>query len=84
MITDARRSWWRPSRRPPEDDAYTAWFNAHSRCTQALRAWSTAPLGQRAAAFRTYVEELELEEAAAAELRRLHLIRAEAWSTGFA
>ena len=63
---------WLPWRRPPVDDAYTAWFNAHSRCSQALRAWRSAAPGVRAAAYRTYLAELELEELAAAELARLH------------
>jgi len=33
---DAARTWWLRSRRRPVDDAYTAWFGAHSRCTQLL------------------------------------------------
>jgi len=56
--------WW------PVDDAYAAWFGAHSRCTQALRAWTTAAPGTRATAYRAYLAELELEEKAAAELER--------------
>lgn len=63
--------WTRP-RRPPADDAYTAWFNAHSRCTHALRVWRAAPRATRAAAHRAYLAELENEEAAALELERLH------------
>lgn len=69
---DAARTWFR-SRRHPVDDAYTAWFNAHSRCTQALRAWRVAAPKTRAAAYRAYLAELELEEAAAGELERLHV-----------
>ena len=68
---DAARTWLR-SRRLPVDDAYTAWFGAHSRCTQALRAWRTAAPGARAAAYRAYLVALGLEEAAAGELERLH------------
>ena len=70
---DAARTWWLHSRRRPVDDAYTAWFNAYSRCTQALRAWSAAGPGKRAAAYRAYLVELEMEEVAAGELERLHL-----------
>lgn len=69
---DAARSWWLRSRRLPVDDAYTAWFNAHSRCTQALRAWNTAAPGARRAAYRAYLAELALEEAAARRLEQLH------------
>lgn len=69
---NAARTWLR-SRRLPVDDAYTAWFNAHSRCTQALRAWRAATPRRRATAYRAYLAELELEEAAAGELERLHL-----------
>jgi hypothetical protein len=69
---DAARTWWLRSRRRPVDDAYTAWFGAHSRCTQALRAWSTAAPATRAAAYRAYLAELELEEEAASELERFH------------
>jgi hypothetical protein len=64
------RTWWHRWRRRPVDDAYTAWFGAHSRCTQALRAWSTAAPETRAAAYRAYLAELELEEQAAAALER--------------
>jgi len=64
---------WVHSRRRPVDDAYTLWFNAHSRCTQALRAWNLAAPARRAAAYRDYLAELELEEVAAFELERLHL-----------
>jgi hypothetical protein len=69
----ARTGWWPYSRRRPVDDAYTLWFNAHSRCTQALRAWNTAAPEARTAAYRVYVAELELEELAAGELEQLHL-----------
>jgi len=70
---DAARTWWLHARRLPVDDAYTAWFSAFSRCTQALRAWSTAPPATRAATYRAYLAELELEEAAAGRLEQLHL-----------
>ena len=63
---------WLRTRRPQVDDAYTAWFNAHSRCTQALKAWNAARGAARAAAYRAYLWELTLEEAAAAELERLN------------
>jgi hypothetical protein len=69
---DAARTWWLPSRRPPVDDAYTAWFNAQSRCTHALRAWNAAVPAARAAAYRVYLAELALEEAAARILEQLH------------
>jgi uncharacterized protein YciW len=70
---DAARTWWHHARRRPVDDAYTLWFNAHSRCTHALRAWSTAAPARRAAAYRAYLDELELEEEAAGMLERLHV-----------
>jgi hypothetical protein len=70
---DAARTWWLPSRRLPIDDAYTAWFNAHSRCTQALRAWNAAAPEARAAAYRAYQAELAIEEEAACELEHLNL-----------
>jgi uncharacterized protein YciW len=66
-------TWWLRSRRRPVDDAYTLWFNAHSRCTQALRAWRIAAPARRAAAYRAYLAELELEELAAGELEQLNL-----------
>jgi hypothetical protein len=66
------RIWGPRSRHRKVDDAYTAWFGAHSRCTQALRAWNAAAGAARAAAYRAYLIELTLEEAAAAELERLH------------
>jgi uncharacterized protein YciW len=71
-VYDAAREWWVPSGRLPVDDAYTEWFNAHSRCTQALRAWNAAPRRARAAAYRAYLAELRLEEAAARRLAQLH------------
>jgi hypothetical protein len=55
-------------RRPPVDDVYTAWFNANRRCGEALRAWREAAPTARPDAYRTYLAELELEAAAAAEL----------------
>jgi hypothetical protein len=70
--SDAARTWLR-SQRLPVDDAYTTWFNAHSRCAQALRAWRSAAPRARAAAYRAYLAELVLEEAAAGELERLHV-----------
>ena len=70
-LLDASHSRWLPSRRLPVDDAYTAWFNANSRCGQALRAWRDAARETRREAYRAYVAELALEEAAAAELERL-------------
>jgi hypothetical protein len=66
------RTWWLDSRRLPVDDAYTAWFNANSRCGQALREWRETASGDRPDAYRAYLAELELEEAAATELERLH------------
>jgi hypothetical protein len=57
----------------PIDDAYTAWFNAHSRCTQALRAWNAAAPGARAAAYSAYQAELAIEETAARKLEHLNL-----------
>jgi len=56
----------------PADDAYTAWFNANHLCAVALRAWHEAAPAARAQSHRLYLEALELEEAAAAELERLH------------
>jgi hypothetical protein len=39
---DTAGTWcWRACRLPVDDD-YTEWFNAHSRCTQALRASNAA------------------------------------------
>jgi hypothetical protein len=58
-------------RRPPVDDAYTAWLDAHSRCSAALAAWRDASPKERRAAYRRYLVELEREELAAAELERL-------------
>ena len=68
-VRTAVRGWWLKSRRLPVDDAYTAWFNAHSRCGEALRAWLEAAPAARPDAYRAYLAELELEEAAAAELQ---------------
>ena len=70
-LFDASHSRWHSARRPPVDDAYTAWFNANSRCGQALRAWRDAAPETRPEAYRAYLAELALEEAAAAELERL-------------
>jgi hypothetical protein len=56
------------SRRLPVDDAYTTWFNAHSRCGEALQAWLDAAPAARQDAYRAYLAELEREESAAAEL----------------
>jgi hypothetical protein len=70
---DAAQTWWVHSRRLPVDDAYTTWFNAHSRCTVALREWNKAAPKARADAYRAYVAELALEEAAAIRLQELHL-----------
>jgi hypothetical protein len=72
-VHDAARTWWLPARRLPIDDAYTAWFNAQSRCTQALRAWNAAAPEARAAAYRAYQEELAIEEATARQLEHLNL-----------
>jgi hypothetical protein len=66
-------TWWLGSRRRSVDDAYTTWFNAHSRCTRALREWREAAPETRAAAYLAYLAELKLEEVAADELERLHL-----------
>jgi hypothetical protein len=63
---------WRSPRRLPVDDAYTDWFNAQSRCTHALRQWNTARPPARPAAYRAYLDELLLEEAAATRLEQLH------------
>jgi hypothetical protein len=62
---------WRPWRRPPVDDAYTEWLDAHSRCTEALAAWRGAEPRFRGIAYRAYQEALEQEERAAVELERL-------------
>jgi hypothetical protein len=77
-VEDSAHTWWSRSRRLPVDDAYTAWFNAHSRCTQALRAWNAAPRRTRAAAYHAYVGALQAEEAAAQRLQQLHLRHAAA------
>jgi hypothetical protein len=57
----------------PVDDAYTEWFNANCRCGEALQAWLDAGPEARPHAYRAYLAELELEEAAAAELE-LHAV----------
>lgn len=67
-----RRSWTRPTR-PPVDDAYSAWFNAQSRCAHALDVWRSAPRAGRADAYDVYLAALDLEEATARELERLHV-----------
>ena len=69
----AFRGRWFNWRRPRVDDAYTAWFNANSRSAEALRAWLEAAPAARPDAYRAYLAELELEEAAAAELE-LHAV----------
>jgi hypothetical protein len=74
-LLPASPTWWFDSRRPPLDDAYTAWFNANSRCSEALRAWWDAAPRARADAHRAYLAELELEQSAAVELERLHAAR---------
>ncbi len=69
----------RSSLRLPVDDAYTAWFNANSRCGHALAVWrGAAARGARAAAYDAYLIELELEEIAALELKQLHALPAAA------
>jgi hypothetical protein len=74
-LLPASRTWWSDSRRPAVDDAYTAWFNTNSRCSQALQAWREAAPGARPDAHRAYLAELELEQSAAVELERLHTAR---------
>lgn len=56
----------------PVDDAYTAWFNANRRCARTLHDWKAAAPAARADAYRAYLFELELEEAAARALEQLH------------
>ena len=73
ILHDASHRWWHTSQRLPVDDVYTAWFNANSRCGEALRAWREATPAARPDAYRAYLAELELEAAAAAELE-LHAI----------
>jgi hypothetical protein len=68
LVTGTRAGRWFKSRRPPVDEAYTAWLNANSRSGEALRAWLQAAPAARPDAYRAYLAELELEEAAAAEL----------------
>ena len=67
-VHKAFRARWFNSRRLPVDEAYTAWFNANSRSGEALRAWLEAAPAARPDAYRAYLAELELEEAAATEL----------------
>ena len=50
------------------DDVYSAWFNANSRCGEALRAWRESAPAARPDAYRTYRAELEREAVAAAVL----------------
>ena len=69
---DAARTWGLVSPRPSVDDAYTAWFNAHSRCTLALRTWNAATPEARAAAYSAYQAELAIEEEAAHTLEHLN------------
>jgi hypothetical protein len=73
MIVHRAFRRWFSSRRLPVDDAYTAWFNANSRSGMALSAWREAAPAARPDAYRAYLAELELEEAAAAELE-LHAV----------
>jgi hypothetical protein len=68
MLRKAFRGRWFNSRRLRVDDAYTAWFNANRRSGEALRAWLEAAPAARPDAYTAYLTELELEEAAAAEL----------------
>ena len=75
-LLDGSRAPWRSPTRPPVDDAYSAWCNANSRCALALRLWQVAAPEARAAAYREYLIELALEEAAADHLAGLHATRA--------
>jgi hypothetical protein len=59
--------------RSPLGDAYAAWFDAHSRCAHALRDWRSATTAGREAAYHVYLAELDLEEAAARDLARVHM-----------
>jgi hypothetical protein len=68
-LNDTSHRWWPKSQRLPVDAVYAAWFNANSRCGDALRAWREAGPGARLEAYRTYQAELALEEAAAIELK---------------
>ena len=63
------------SPRLPVDEAYTRWFNAKSRCAAALRTWREASPAARPDAYRAYLTELGVEEAAAAELERHTALR---------
>jgi hypothetical protein len=53
--------------------AYKAWFDAQNRCAEAMRAWRSATTAGREAAYHAYLLALDLEEAAAVELARLHI-----------
>ena len=64
-----------PLRRSAADEAYSAWFNAQQRCTEALRAWNAARGTDRESAYCAYVIELEIEGMAAEELSRHHTLR---------
>ncbi len=73
LLTGADREP-RPGLGPlPVDDAYTAWFSANRRCGEALQAWLDAGPEARPHAYRAYLAELALEEAAAADLE-LHAV----------
>lgn len=73
---DLTRTSWIGTPHAPADDPYTAWRNANNRCAHALRTWRAAAPRARAAAYRAYVAELLLEEAAARKLERLYALRA--------
>ena len=60
------------------DDAYMAWSMAEEHCAAALRAWSAAGTGRRAAARAAYRAALDREEAAARDLERLSALIARA------
>jgi hypothetical protein len=77
-LLDGSRTPWRSPPRRPVDDAYSAWWNANSRCALALRLWQAAAPGARGAAYREYVIELAHEEVAADQLAGLHAMRAAA------
>ena len=77
-LLDASHTPWSSPRRPPVDDAYSAWRNANSRCALGRRWWHAAAPEARAAAYMAYRAELVLEEAAAVHLAQLHAMRAAA------
>jgi hypothetical protein len=56
------------------DDAYLAWFSAECECEGALKAWFEGP-GDGVAAYLSYREALDREEAAARDLKRLWQLR---------